>query len=165
MPIVIRTARRIVIKPILPPTYSPALLLPLASARLFSSRDSLVHCPDHRQPSSRRSTDIGPGSPCGLIRYNPASRIGILAGRNLHVCAITKATSSAYRALPPAPSQPPSSSLTISSPCYTLLFRSPLHILRESSIPRSILSPISSLFAGCLSPTRYLLLCKAARSA
>lgn len=33
-----------------------------ASARLFSPRDSPVHCPDHRQPSSRRSTDIGPGS-------------------------------------------------------------------------------------------------------
>lgn len=33
------------------------------------------------------------GAGGSLIRYNPTSRIGILAERNLHVCPITKATS------------------------------------------------------------------------
>lgn len=64
---------------------------PPRSARLFSSCDSPVHCPDHRQPSSRRSTDIGPGSrrsyPIQSCLPHRNSR------RNLHICAITKATS------------------------------------------------------------------------
>lgn len=128
---------------------------PPRSARLFSSCDSPVHCPDHRQPSSRRSTDIGPGSrrsyPIQSCLPHRNSR------RNLHICAITKATS-----------PPPPISLYIYA-CTRIAV--PLRftyarelVLRESfaASPIPLLPPSSS---DCLSPTRYLLLCKTARSA
>lgn len=135
-------ARRIAIKP-------------PRSARLFSSCDSLVHCPDHRQPSSRRSTDIGPGSrwsyPIQSCLPHRNSR------RNLHICAITKTTS-----------PPPPISLYIYA-CVRiavpLRFTYARELVLRESFAASLIPLLPPSSSDCLSPTRYLLLCKTARSA
>lgn len=144
----IRTARRIAIKPGRSASLAPRLVyflpaIPPCIARIIGNPLLVV----------RLILALGAG---GLIRYNPASRIGILAGRNLHICAITKATSSACRA-----SLPPPGPLSRAIPPIIPLSSSPFHVPRELDP----LASVPSLPSLRLSPTRYLLLCKAARSA
>jgi len=154
---VIRIPPRVLYPIAIKPTHSRAQVCSPAPPLVYSL-PAIPPCTarDHQQPSSRRSISVLGDSLSDTI---PPPRIGILAGRNLHVCAITKATSSSSshcrHRLPGDPSV--AQSLSLSLALFSLSrFYAPSSFLLPFPDPRP---------ADCLSPTRYLLLCKAARSA
>jgi hypothetical protein len=134
---VIRIPPRVLYPIAIKPTHSRAQVCSPAPPLVYSL-PAIPPCTarDHQQPSSRRSISALGDSLSDTI---PPPRIGILAGRNLHVCAITKATSSSSshcrHRLPGDPSVPQSLSLSRS-----LLA---LSVLRTEFVPPSLPRPSS----------------------